>query len=87
MIGLDAKTASGRNSKITSDVPPRAREARGLVKSIGRAPVTDEDEAGGGEAGVEGQGQQSSAPHDSARRPAEAAAGGMGLVEALEASA
>ena len=46
---------------------------------------TGEDEAGGGEAGVEGQRQRSSAPRERGAEAVEAGAGDMD--EALEASA
>ena len=46
-----------------------------------------EDEAGGGEAGVEGQSQWRSAPRGLGAEAAEAAAGDMDVVEALEAGA
>ena len=46
-----------------------------------------EDKAGGGEAGVEGKGQRRSAPRGLGAEVAEAAAGGMDVAEALEASA
>ena len=46
-----------------------------------------EFEAGGGEAGVGGQGQRSSAPRGLGAEVAEAAAGDMDVAEVLEASA
>ena len=44
-----------------------------------------EDEAGGGEAGVEGQRQRSSAPRELGAEAAEAGAGDMDIAETLEA--
>ena len=46
-----------------------------------------EDEAGGGEAEVEGQGQRRGAPHELGAEAAEAAAGDMDIAEAPEAGA
>ena len=49
--------------------------------------MTVEDEAGEGEAGVEGQGQRRSAPCGLSAEAAEAGAGDMDVAEALEAGA